>query len=200
MRKSTLILGVIIILLLLLLTASRCAYEKARNERDTYATNAKAYAAEATTQRGEAMVFKMRARDLEESMDTLFMRIDSIRKAAKVKRRNLKEVHWRETVVERVDTVWLTDSIFVSCLDTVLSDGWVETRISVTPPNEVSVGTKVRNETTLLVRSRRETVNPPRKFPLFRLFQRKHTVVEVETVEGNPHCVERGARHVEIID
>lgn len=200
MRKSTLILGVIIILLMLLLTASRCSYEKARNERDTYAANAKAYAADATAHKGEAMVFKMRARDLQESMDTLFMRIDSIRKAAKVKRRNLKEVHWRETVVERVDTVWLTDSIFVSCLDTVLSDGWVETRISVTPPNEVSVGTKVRNETTLLVRSRRETVKPPRRFPLFRLFQRKHTVVEVESVEGNPHCTEKGRRHVEIID
>lgn len=194
------ILGVIIIILLLLLTASRCAYEKARNERDTYAANAKAYAADATAQKGEAIVFKMRARDLQESMDTLFMRIDSIRKAAKIRKSQLKEAHWRETVVERIDTVWLTDSIFISCIDTTLSDGWVETRISVTPPNELSVGTKVRNETTLLVRSRRETVKPPRKFPLFRLFQRKHTIVEVESIEGNPHCIEKGRRHVEIID
>lgn len=171
-----------------------------KRERDEAMANVKAYSESMSAASKSARVFRMTIEDLEASRDTLMMRLDSIRNAAGVKNKDLKSVHWRETVVERVDTVWLADSIFVADLDTTLDDGWVKTRLTVEHPDKVAVSVKVRNETTLIVRSRRETVKPPRRFWLFRLFQRKHTVVEVEAVEGNPHCVERSRRHIEIID
>lgn len=169
-------------------------------ERDRQAGLARSYALEAAGARGDARVYAMTVRELEASRDTLMTRLDSIRKAAGVRDRRLRAISWRETVVERVDTVWLADSIFVRSMDTTLSDGWVSSRLTVVAPDMVSLDVKVRNETSLVVSTRRETVRPPRRFPLFRLFQRKHTVVEVKAIEGNPHCVERERRHVEIID
>lgn len=169
-------------------------------ERDRQAGLARSYALEAAGARGDARVYAMTVEELEASRDTLMARLDSIREAAGVRDRRLRAVAWRETVVERVDTVWLADSIFVSDMDTTISDGWVSARLSVVAPDKVGLDVSVRNETSLIVSSRRETVRPPRRFPLFRLFQRKRTVVEVTAVEGNPHCVEKSRRYVEIID
>lgn len=169
-------------------------------ERDRAAGLCAGYETELSGARGEARVFRLRADELASSRDTLMRRVDSLRRAAGVRLRDLRAVHWRETVVERVDTLWLADSIVIADLDTVVDDGWTRTELSLRAPREVSVGVSVRNETSLIVRARRETVRPPRRFPLFRLLQRKRTVVEVEALEGNPRCAERARRHVEIID
>jgi len=169
-------------------------------DRDNYAATAKAYAQEREEYNGSSRVFRMTIDELEASRDTLMMKLDSMRTEAKIKDKQLKSMHWRETIVEKTDTMWLKDSIFLADLDTTLSDGWTTTKVHIGRPNEVAVNVKVRNETTLIVRSRKETVKPPKRFFLFRLFQRKHTIVEVEAIEGNPHCMERSRRHVEIID
>ncbi len=169
-------------------------------DRDNYAATAKAYAQEREEYNGSSRVFRMTIDELEASRDTLMMKLDSLRTEAKIKNRQLKSMHWRETIVEKTDTIWLKDSIFLADLDTTLSDGWTMTNVHIARPDKVGVSVKVRNETTLIVRSRKETVKPPKRFFLFRLFQRKHTIVEVEAIEGNPHCIERSRRHVEIID
>lgn len=169
-------------------------------DRDNYAATAKAYAQEREDYDGSSRVFRMTIDELEASRDTLMMRLDSLRMELKVKNGQLKSMHWRETVVEKTDTIWLKDSVFVADIDTTLTDGWTTTNIHIARPNKIGVSIKVRNETTLIVRSRKETVKPPKRFFLFRLFQRKHTIVEVEAIEGNPHCTERSRRHIEIID
>lgn len=200
MSKTTLTLlaAVAALALALLLMGRRLSAVEA--ERDRASGLCASYSSELSAARGEARVFRLRADELASSRDTLMMRMDSLRRAAGVRLRDLRAVHWRETVVERVDTLWLADSIVIADLDTVVDDGWTRVGLSLRAPREVSVGVSVRNETSLIVRARRETVRPPRRFPLFRLFQRKRTVVEVEALEGNPRCTERARRHVEIID
>lgn len=172
----------------------------AEAERDRAAGLCESYSSELSGARGEARVFRVRAEELAASRDTLMARIDSLRRSAGVRLRDLRSAHWRETVVERVDTLWMADSIFVADMDTVVDDGWTRAELSFRAPRSVTVGVSVRNETALLVKARREIVGRPRRFPLFRLFQKRRTVVEVEALEGNPRCVERARRHVEIID
>lgn len=199
-NKIILILLAVVAILVLAVAILIKRVSSLSTDRDNYAATAKAYAQEREAYDGSSRVFRMTIDELEASRDTLMMKLDSMRTEAKVKDKQLKSMHWRETVVEKTDTIWLKDSIFLADLDTTLSDGWTTTKVHIGRPNEVAVNVKVRNETTLIVRSRKETVKPPKRFFLFRLFQRKHTVVEVEAIEGNPHCTERSRRHVEIID
>lgn len=200
MNKTTLILLAAVAALALALHLMGRRLSAAEAERDRASGLCASYSSELSAARGEARVFRLRADELASSRDTLMMRVDSLRRAAGVRLRDLRAAHWRETVVERVDTLWLADSILIADMDTVVDDGWTRVSLSLRAPRGVSVGVSVRNETALIVRARRETVRPPRRFPLFRLFQRKRTVVEVEALEGNPRCEERARRHVEIID
>lgn len=107
-------------------------------------------------------------------------------------------MHRRVTVVERADTILVPDTVVAASLVTTVDDGWVRTRLSLSP-GRVAVSGSVRNETTIVVASRRETVRPPRRIPLFRLFQRKQTVVTVTAVDGNPWCVTRESRSVGLV-
>lgn len=168
-------------------------------ERDDYAANMKAYSSALDDATAGERVLRLRVEELAASGDAQLRAMDSLRREVGVRDRRLRSMHRRVTVVGRADTVLVPDTVVAARLDTVVDDGWVRTSVSLAP-GRVAVSSLVRNETTLIVSSRRETVRPPRRFPLFRLFQRRHTVVTVKAVEANPWCETREARSVEIVD
>ena len=177
---------------------SKC--DRAVNERDQYVSLAKSYSRVIMDSDNERTVFRMRISDLEVTGDSLICVLDSMRRQIGIRDKRLREMHHRVTYVERTDTIYLSDSIFISRLDTTITDGWVSTHLKIDVPNKITHSVSVRNQTDLFVTTKRETVNPPRKFFLFRLFQRKHTVVTVVAKEGNPWCQTTESRHVEIVD
>lgn len=177
---------------------SKC--DRVANERDQYASLTKSYSRVIMDSDNERTVFRMRISDLEVTGDSLICVLDSMRRQIGIRDKRLREMHHRVTYVERTDTIYLSDSIFISGLDTTITDGWVNTHLKIEVPNKISHSVSVRNQTDLFVTTKRETVNPPRKFFLFRLFQRKHLVVTVVAKEGNPWCQTAESRHVEIVD
>ena len=177
---------------------SKC--DRVANERDQYASLSKSYSRVIMDSDNERTVFRMRISDLEVTGDSLICVLDSMRRQIGIRDKRLREMHHRVTYVERTDTIYLSDSIFISGLDTTITDGWVSTHLKIEVPNKITHSVSVRNQTDLFVTTKRETVNPPRKFFLFRLFQRKHLVVTVVAKEGNPWCQTAESRHVEIVD
>lgn len=177
---------------------SKC--DRVANERDQYASLTKSYSRVIMDSDNERTVFRMRISDLEVTGDSLICVLDSMRRQIRIRDKRLREMHHRVTYVERTDTIYLSDSIFISGLDTTITDGWVSTQLKIEVPNKITHSVSVRNQTDLFVTTKRETVNPPRKFFLFRLFQKKHTVVTVVAKEGNPWCQTAESRHVEIVD
>lgn len=177
---------------------SKC--DRVEGERDQYASLAKSYSRVIVDSDDERTVFRMRISDLEVTGDSLICVLDSMRRQIGIRDKRLREMHHRVTYVERTDTVYLSDSIFISGLDTTITDGWVSTHLKIEVPNKITHSVSVRNQTDLFVTTKRETVNPPRKFFLFRLFQKKHTVVTVVAKEGNPWCQTAESRHVEVIE
>ena len=177
---------------------SKC--DRVANERDQYASLTKSYSRVIMDSDNERTVFRMRISDLEVTGDSLICVLDSMRKQIGIRDKRLREMHHRVTYVERTDTIYLSDSIFISGLDTTITDGWVSTHLKIDVPNKITHSVSVRNQTDLFVTTKRETVNPPRKFFLFRLFQKKHLVVTVVAKEGNPWCQTAESRHVEIVD
>ena len=177
---------------------SKC--DRVANERDQYASLTKSYSRVIMDSDNERTVFRMRISDLEVTGDSLICVLDSMRRQIGIRDKRLREMHHRVTYVERTDTIYLSDSIFISGLDTTITDGWVSTHLKIDVPNKITHSVSVRNQTDLFVTTKRETVNPPRKFFLFRLFQKKHLVVTVVAKEGNPWCQTAESRHVEIVD
>lgn len=177
---------------------SKC--DRVANERDQYASLSKSYSRVIMDSDNERTVFRMRISDLEVTGDSLICVLDSMRRQIGIRDKRLREMHHRVTYVERTDTIYLSDSIFISGLDTTITDGWVSAHLKIEVPNKITHSVSVRNQTDLFVTTKRETVNPPRKFFLFRLFQRKHLVVTVVAKEGNPWCQTAESRHVEIVD
>lgn len=177
---------------------SKC--DRVANERDQYASLTKSYSRVMMDSDNERTVFRMRISDLEVTGDSLICVLDSMRRQIGIRDKRLREMHHRVTYVERTDTIYLSDSIFISGLDTTITDGWVSTQLKIEVPNKITHSVSVRNQTDLFVTTKRETVNPPRKFFLFRLFQKKHLVVTVVAKEGNPWCQTAESRHVEIVD
>ena len=170
------------------------------SERDDYAMVAKAYASACEDSEGESRVFRLRIGELTASSDSLMRRMDSLRREIGVRDKRLRAIHYRETVVERRDTIVLRLPAVAADIDTVVDDGWVRTAVSLRRPDSLSVSARVRNETTIVVKTRRETVEPPKRFFLLRWFQRRHTVVTVVAKEGNPWCETREFRSVEIVE
>jgi hypothetical protein len=66
-------------------------------------------------------------------------------------------------------------------------------------PSSISVKPELKSEKYVVVSTKRETVNPPKKFFLWRLFQRKHTILNVDIVEKNPYVQNESSKFVKIV-
>ena len=66
-------------------------------------------------------------------------------------------------------------------------------------PNQIVLTPEVKSEKIIIAHLKKETVNPPKKCWLARLFQKKHKVIVVEIEEKNPYMTTKEYRHVEII-
>jgi hypothetical protein len=50
-----------------------------------------------------------------------------------------------------------------------------------------------------VVSERKETVGPPKKFFLFRWFQKKYKILHIDVVEKNPYISEGNGKYIEIV-
>ena len=66
-------------------------------------------------------------------------------------------------------------------------------------PSTVIVNPVVKSEKHIIVSTKKETVNPPKKLWILRLFQKKHRVLHVNVIEKNPYMDNQESRYVEII-
>jgi hypothetical protein len=133
--------------------------------------------------------------------DSILEKLKETQRNLKIKDKNLKELQYMKTSTTKTDTVLLTDTIFVesACIDTVIGDEWVKTHLEMSYPNTIVVTPEVTSEKVIIAHLKKETVNPPKKCWLARLFQKKHKVIVVEVEEKNPYMTTKEYRHVEII-
>ena len=133
--------------------------------------------------------------------DSILEKLKDTQKKLKIKDKNLKELQYLQTQVTKTDTIHVHDTIFREdfCLDTVIGDQWVKTELEMSYPNTIIVTPEVNSEKVIIAHLKKETVNPPKKCWLARLFQRKHKVIVVEIEEKNPYMTTKEYKHVEIV-
>lgn len=120
--------------------------------------------------------------------------MDSVRKVLNVKDKNLKYLQYISSIGSRTDTVIVKDTIFQKpvkndsvVLDTIIGDAWYKAGMKLKYPNYIVLKPWFKSQKYIMVSTRKETINPPKKLWLLRLFQRKHEVVVVNVMEENPY-------------
>ena len=84
-------------------------------------------------------------------------------------------------------------------MDTLIGDRWYSLELKLEYPSSIMARPSFRSEKMVFMSLRKQTVDPPKKCWLGRLFQRKHKVMEVEVMEKNPYMEAKEQRFVEIV-
>ena len=196
----------IVILVSLLAISTYTLYtnsQKLKEEISISVSNQKAFIAENSSLKNESRAFKFTIEQLNYYNDSILQKMNNIRKELKIKDKNLKQLQYLLSVSTKKDTVLFTDTIFRDkslALDTIIGDKWYNIRLGLKYPFYIYTEPTFTSEKYIIVNKKKETVNPPKKFFLFRWFQRKHWVMEVHIKEKNPYIKETNNKFVEIIE
>lgn len=196
----------IVILISLLSVSTYTLYninQDLKEEISISMSNQKAFIAENSSLKNENRIFKFTVEQLNYYNDSILQKMNDVRKKLKIRDNNLKQMQYLLSVSTKKDTVLFTDTIFRDkslALDTIIGDKWYNIRLGLKYPNLVYTEPTFTSEKYIIVNKKRETINPPKKFFLFRWFQRKHWVMEVHIKEKNPYIKEVNNKFVEIIE
>lgn len=165
--------------------------------------NVKAYSELFSNSENKNRAFKLTIDQLKNSNDSIFQELNEARKELKVKDSKLKSLQYVSSSFSKVDTITLKgDTIFKDThvnIDTLLSDKWYSVRVGLKYPSTVSIEPKFLSIKYIVVSAKKETVNPPKRFFLFRWFQKKQVRVNVDVIEKNPYVQNQDNRFVEIV-
>ena len=166
-------------------------------------SNQKAFIADNSSLKEENRVFKFTVEQLNYYNDSILQKMNDVRKELRIKDDNLKQMQYLLSEATKKDTIVFRDTLFrepTLDIDTLVGDKWYNIRLGLKYPFYIYTEPTFTSEKYIIVNKKKETVNPPKKFFLFRWFQRKHWVMEVHIKEKNPYIKETNNKFVEIIE
>ena len=166
--------------------------------------NVKAYSSELSDSKDKNTALQLTIDQLGYFNDSVLVELDNTRKELKIKDKNLKALQAVKSGFTRKDTVRIvqTDTLFKEpslAIDTLIGDEWYNLQLGLKYPSMIAIKPYFKSEKHIIVSSKKETVNPPKKFFLFRWFQRNHRVLHIDVVEKNPYVDNESSKYVEII-
>lgn len=173
-----------------------------KEELSISVSNEKAFIAENSSLKDENRVFKFTVEQLNYYNDSILQKMNRVRNELKIKDSNLKQIQYISSEAIKRDTVTFRDTLFrkeVLNIDTVVGDEWYQIKLGLKYPSTITTEPKFISEKYIVASYKKETINPPKKCWLLRLFQKKQKVVEVNIVEKNPYIKNKQQRYVEIV-
>lgn len=170
----------------------------------TAEANVKAYSSLLSKEEKANVALQLSVDQLKYFNDSVLEALDETRKELGIKDKNLKALQAVKSGFTRVDTIRITqrDTLFKDphlSLDTLIGDEWYNLKLGLKYPSMIAVKPYFKSEKHIIVSSKKETVNPPKKFFLFRWFQKRHVVLKIDVIEKNPYVDEQTSHYVEII-
>lgn len=202
MKKIYAGLLVVIVLMGIALVAMIKSKRETEKKWKEAVENVKAYSEQYSSSEKKNRAFKLTIDQLKYSNDSIVQKLDKVRKELKIKDSKLQSLQYISSSFARTDTIILKDTLFKDPqveVDTLVSDEWYSVRVGLKYPATVAVSPMFRSEKSIIVSTKKETVNPPKKFFLFRWFQKKQIVVNIDVVEKNPYVRNQDNRYIEIV-
>lgn len=197
---------IIAALIVSLFTGSYILYTKSQSlkeELSTSMSNQKAFIAENSSLKDKNKAFKFTIEQLNYYNDSILQKMNEVRKELKIKDRNLEQMQYLLSEAQKKDTIVFRDTLFrepTLDIDTLVGDKWYQMKLGLKYPSTITTDPKFVSEKYIMVDYKKETINPPKKCWLLRLFQKKHKVVEVNVVEKNPYIENKQQRFIEIVE
>lgn len=166
-------------------------------------SNEKAFIAENSSLKNENRVFKFTVEQLNCYNDSILEKMNEVRKELDIKDKDLKQMQYLLSEASKKDTIVFRDTLFrepTLNIDTLVGDRWYQMRLGLKYPSTITTDPKFVSEKYIMADYKKETINPPKKCWLLRLFQKKHKVVRVEVVEKNPYIENKQQRFIEIVE
>lgn len=164
--------------------------------------NIKAYDAELSGLKDDTKVYRLTIEQLNYFNDSITKKMNEVRKELGIKDSKIKQMQYKLSHIEKSDSLTLPDTIFVNSfkLDTIMGDEWANNHIIMSYPNKIKITPRFKLESFLFVSAKKETIKPPKKFFLFRWFQKRHTVLNITVKENNPYAETDRQKFIEIIE
>ena len=203
MKKIYIIIVAIIAVLILGVVVQTVRVNEKSREYEIAMQNNKAYESQLDVIQEENKVFQFTIEQLEVLNDKSIKELDSMRKELGIKDKKIQQMSKVKEKIYIVDSIVVHDTIFDKpdfVLDTCLGDEWYQNCLHMAYPNEISSQIDINTDLSCFIHTSRETVNPPCKTWIGRLFQRKHTVINVTVKENNPYSNIQETKFIKIIN
>lgn len=199
MSTFTKILSIIVVILTITTIIFYNKNKQLSKNLDIYNSNQKAFIAENASLKEEQRVFQFTIDQLNYYNDSLLQEMNNVRKELNIKDKNLNTIEYINSVINKIDTIIFRDTLFINNKDTVLGDQWYTLNLNITYPNTIIISPKFISDKYIITSYKKETVNPPKKWWILRLFQKKHTILEVNVIEKNPYIENKNSKFIEVI-
>ena len=196
---------IIILILSLIGTTAYLSYQnkKLTAKYETSIENIKAYDNQLSGLKNNNRVLKLTVEQLNYFNDSIIKKMKVVQKELGIKDTELQQLQYEASYAKRGDTIVLRDTLFRDPqlkLDTIVGDKWFKTNLHLQYPSSIILSPEIELERYIFVEGKKETVNPPKKFFVFRWFQKKQIVAEVTTEEKNPYVKNKVQRFIQVIE
>jgi hypothetical protein len=195
----------LVVLLGLYIIGTYVLYNKNQELKDDLSvsiSNEKAFIAENSSLKDDSKAFKFTIEQLKYYNDSILQKMNEVRRELNIKDKDLKQMQYLLSEATKKDTIVFRDTLFrepTLDIDTLVGDKWYQMRLGLKYPSTITTDPKFVSEKYIMVDYKKETINPPKKCWLLRLFQKKHTILEVNVIEKNPYIENKNSKFIEVI-
>ena len=174
---------------------------KLNKKYDKAIINTKALMHENINEKNKSKIYEFTIDQLKYFNDSINLKIDSVIKDNKIKSKKIEQLQYQKTITSTKDTIVTKDTIFIKDLKidtTLIKKGYI-LDLKLEYPNKIMVHPTFENEQYVIFTINKETIDPPKKLFLLRLFQKKHTVINVDIYNTNVYVDVKEKRFIKTI-
>lgn len=147
------------------------------------------------------IAFQLTVEQLQYFNDSITLKMKEVQKKLEIKNKNLKQLTYIQDINSKTDTICFRDTIFVPNLniDTTIVDYWYQLELNLKYPDSIKITPEFKNEYYVVHSIKKTTVDPPKKYWIQRIFQKKHKVIEINVINNNPYSSLKESRIIDII-
>lgn len=202
--KSCIYIGVAILILCMIgtITFQSSRIDSLKEDLSISKANEKALFADNDSLNSRGRTLQLTVEQLNYINDSIIVKMNEVRKELKIKDKNIKELEYQLSEAKKTDTLIFRDTLFRNPelkIDTTLRDKWYSLNLKLEYPSTVITSPKFISEKYVIQSLKKETINPPKKCWIGRLFQKKHTILETEIIEKSPYIINKQSKYIKII-